>query len=308
MSAQLSAKEWQKISEYLDGQLAQREREHLEQQLKVRPELRAGLDDLRQTRALLRRAPRRRLPHNFTLSPQMLPKRRPLPFLVPLFSASSALATILAVVLVVMHLLPGTASQSTAAKPETMTLAQAPQTERAAEAGSTVTPTPMIILWNYVPAPEGQGGYGGGDAAKGNFPSGVAPEAPLSDHQLGVGGQPSPTEEMKALAEPQAATPQAKIASQPTQPAESEKPGLEAGQPPAAEKETAALNANGPILGLPSVSEEGKMTVPTEAVNQQSAIRKTTFPSFTWLVWPMRLVVFALLMGLAAILLWRRNR
>lgn len=68
---QISSRDWEALSAYLDGQLAQKERAHLEARLQEDAALRSGLEELRRTRAVLRRQPGLRAPRNFTLTPHM---------------------------------------------------------------------------------------------------------------------------------------------------------------------------------------------------------------------------------------------
>lgn len=67
------------LSAYLDGQLSSRQRRRLEARLEQEAALRQALEELRQTRALLRRLPAREVPRNFTLTPHMVGLRPPLP-------------------------------------------------------------------------------------------------------------------------------------------------------------------------------------------------------------------------------------
>jgi anti-sigma factor RsiW len=95
MTTSPSFRDIEQLSAYLDDQLPQAERTRLEIRLKSDPALTAALEDLRQTRALLRRTPRRRAPRNFTLSPRMAGIRPPVPRLVPVLSWASAVAMVL---------------------------------------------------------------------------------------------------------------------------------------------------------------------------------------------------------------------
>ena len=90
-----SLRDLEQLSAFLDGQLAQSEKTHLEARIKSDPALADALEDLRQTRALLRRTPHRRAPHNFTLTPRMAGIQPPVPRLVPVFSWASAAAMLL---------------------------------------------------------------------------------------------------------------------------------------------------------------------------------------------------------------------
>ena len=111
MKAQLSPKEWQQISEYLDDQLSPKEKNRLEERFRLRPDLQEGLEELRHTRLVLRSVPKRRVPHNFTLTPEMV-RPRSISRLFPVLSFSSALATILIIVTLALRLLPAISSSS----------------------------------------------------------------------------------------------------------------------------------------------------------------------------------------------------
>ncbi len=95
MNDSLSSRDLEQLSAYLDGQLPPAEAARLEARLNANPALQAALDELRQTRGLLRRAPRRRAPRNFTLTPRMAGLRPPAPRGVPILSWASALAALL---------------------------------------------------------------------------------------------------------------------------------------------------------------------------------------------------------------------
>jgi len=102
MSTQhLSPQEWQTLSAYLDGQLSPRERRQVETRLQARAEFRAALEELRQTRLILRSLPKRRAPRSFTLTPAMLEslggKRTKPRGAYPFFRLASALASFLLV-------------------------------------------------------------------------------------------------------------------------------------------------------------------------------------------------------------------
>ncbi|MEX1247528.1 MAG: hypothetical protein WEA61_03535 [Anaerolineales bacterium] len=76
MMNRLPAREIEQLSAYLDKELAQRERALLEQRLKFEPALARALKELESVRASLRRAPQRKAPRNFTLTPAMLAGRQ----------------------------------------------------------------------------------------------------------------------------------------------------------------------------------------------------------------------------------------
>jgi anti-sigma factor RsiW len=94
MTKNISMREWEALSAYLDEQLPAKERARLETRLNQAPELRSALEDLRRTRAVLRSQPRVRAPRNFTLTPDMVglkarPVRRASAY--PFFRLASAL-------------------------------------------------------------------------------------------------------------------------------------------------------------------------------------------------------------------------
>ncbi|TLN15339.1 hypothetical protein FDZ74_08495, partial [bacterium] len=125
---QLSPPEWQLLSAYLDDHVSPGERIQIEEKLASDDAFRQALLSLRQTRTVIRSMPRRRVPRNFTLTPDMVPARRTLR-LFPLMRLSSAFAAIAAVVLFAMQLLPGLrAASAPMAAPAAMelTAAQAP--------------------------------------------------------------------------------------------------------------------------------------------------------------------------------------
>jgi len=88
-------RELEQLSAYLDGQLKDSEAAKLESLLKTNPELASLLEELRQSKAILRQLPQRRAPRNFTLTPKMVGQRPPLPRTYPLFRFATGLATFL---------------------------------------------------------------------------------------------------------------------------------------------------------------------------------------------------------------------
>jgi anti-sigma factor RsiW len=83
------------LSAYLDGQLTPKERSRLEKKLQASADLRAAMEEMRRTRAVLRSQPRLRAPRNFTLTPEMAGLRKQGTRSTP-FSAYFGLASALA--------------------------------------------------------------------------------------------------------------------------------------------------------------------------------------------------------------------
>jgi len=93
-----SFRDIEQLSAFLDGQLSQAKKTRLEARLKSDPALTAALEELRQTRNLLRQTPRRRVPRNFILTPKMAGIRPPVPRAVPVLSWASAIAVLLFII------------------------------------------------------------------------------------------------------------------------------------------------------------------------------------------------------------------
>lgn len=128
MTMKITPPEWEAISAYLDGQLAQKERARLEARLQASAELRSALEDLRNTRTLLRSQPRVRAPRNFTLTPQMvggLAPRRSTPSLFPFMRLASAFAGLVFVLVLVADLFAGAPPVPTASMPQMAEVAMA---------------------------------------------------------------------------------------------------------------------------------------------------------------------------------------
>jgi len=104
VKSELSPRDWQEISTYLDQQLSPQARQRLETRLQHEPQLRSALDDLRILRVVLRSQPRLRAPRNFTLSPEMAGGRQKAPAY-PALRLVTVLASLLFVVLLVGDLI-----------------------------------------------------------------------------------------------------------------------------------------------------------------------------------------------------------
>jgi anti-sigma factor RsiW len=119
MRAQISNRDYEQLSAYIDGQLSSGEQQKLEERLRVRPELQAVLDDLKRTKMLLRMAPHRRAPRSFTLTPAMVGTQKArekhsfLPNLFPALSFASAIALFALVASLLFEFLPGSFSTMT---------------------------------------------------------------------------------------------------------------------------------------------------------------------------------------------------
>jgi hypothetical protein len=116
MKSDLSPRDWQEISSYLDRQISVEAQARLEERLKNEQDLRNALEDLHRAQALLRSQPRLRAPRNFTLTREMAGKRSGAPAY-PVLGLASALASLLFIFLLVGDLF----SQRAALAPSQMT-------------------------------------------------------------------------------------------------------------------------------------------------------------------------------------------
>lgn len=176
-------REMEQLSAYLDGQLSPSKKTRLEKRIRSDQALAAALEEIRQTRTLLRRMPRRRVPRNFTLTTRMAGIRPPIPRAVPALSWASAAAMLLFIFTLGANLV-GKISFGASA--------------------------PMLAA-----APSG---LGGGPAAATQAPATAAPAtqapamaapvtAPPAQLRADQTAQATPTPEIFAMAAPEAATP-----------------------------------------------------------------------------------------------------
>jgi hypothetical protein len=91
----ISFRDIERISAFLDNELSQAEKSRLELRLSTEPELAVELEELHQVRTFLRSTPQHRVPRNFTLTRRMAGIKPPVPRSVPLFSWASAVALLL---------------------------------------------------------------------------------------------------------------------------------------------------------------------------------------------------------------------
>ena len=160
----LNRHEWLLLSAYLDGELSNREKRQVEEWLQKDPASRTALEGLRRTRQVLRHAPQKPVPHNFTLTEDML--RKPLiPSFSRVFSYSAALAGLLLVAVLGLDLF------SNMNRAQTASNASAPVVEsfKADEdmaAATNEESAPQIIYWgNSGPLLGAYGKGGGGDGS-----------------------------------------------------------------------------------------------------------------------------------------------
>lgn len=131
MKPVISPRDIERLSAHLDGQLEPAQAQALLARLEREPHLREALERLTQVRGLLRRAPQRKLPRNFMLSPQVAGQRQPSGLSAwSGFNFASALAALaLLFVLVTDFSVNGLPSLPGATAEPMLMMAEAPQAE-----------------------------------------------------------------------------------------------------------------------------------------------------------------------------------
>ncbi|MEN4012879.1 MAG: hypothetical protein ROW48_12655 [Bellilinea sp.] len=174
MKEQLTSQEWILLSSYLDGELNPQEKMRVEALLQNNPHIQAAYESLAKTKAVLRSAPRRKAPRNFTLSPAVAQQPQRIFQWVPALRFSSAIAALAAVFMFVSQLMPGLAVRPlTAEQPamEIMAIPQANGEENLISPESVAQTTPPVVFWGGPPHPPSTAyGLGGADTAPGDHP------------------------------------------------------------------------------------------------------------------------------------------
>lgn len=280
----LSLVDYELISAYMDGQLSGREKNRLEEKLKTSFEWRMALDELQQTRAVLRKAPMRKVPHSFTLTRSMVQQnahRSWLPALAA-FRFSSALAVLSLVAVFALQLLPSAAPLSTPPMNASATGAETQKSLASPESAAADNPSGSQILnWS----PLGRGG-GGGDAPV--QPGLAAVEAPK-----GMGGGPEGVTPFNGgtISLPPQAVPSLPPASNPQ---------------PANPNDNSAPVEN-PILGVPAQGEGGQIISDSsyQALSDEFVSQTSSFWNSQRTAQASLLGVFVLASA-AALVTWRR--
>ncbi len=282
MKLNYSPKDWQLLSNYLDGQLTNREVSIVETRLNSEPQLKQTLMEMQQTRYLLQHAKKVSVPRSFTLTPEMAaqirPARKPL---FPFFSFASVIATIFLVVVILFEFLPGmlsgVMSQKSATSNEMLAMEAAPMAE---EALDSATP-PMIIEWGRPAGAYGMGG-GGGDA-------GIVSAPPVGG---GVEIEPEMPAEEPALA------------------AEEPAPAIEEERSVTKHADSEPITGAGPILGIRSAEETDAFNDSVLNILSESGIEPipTLSDPFPWLrVSQILLGSIAIISAITAIILRKRS-
>ena len=211
-----SSRDLERLSAYLDGQLSQTDRTRLEIRIQSDPALASALEEIRQTRAFLRRTPRRRAPRNFTLTPGMAGIRPPVPRLVPVLSWASAVAMLFFIFTLAAGLVGQLSLGAAASMPP-------PAPNAFAAAPAATVPPASVALAPMVPgnnaAPATPAPAVAAPATTAPLPGSSNP--PAADQTL----QPTPTGQASLMAAEQATPPAVTQLAQPS-------PALKAQQNP----------------------------------------------------------------------------
>ena len=275
IKGQLSSKDWELLSSYMDGELNPRDKARVEARLSAQPEFQEALDGLRRTKAILRKAPIRKVPRNFTLKAADVQPVKP-PRWIPTMQWSSAAVALVAVFLFASQLLPGFPGLATTASEKAVDsemgapeLAQPAQSLAAVPAADQATPE--VIYWGGPPAQaNGLGGMGGGGdgdrsvdcSLPGAICGGGAPELAVG----GGAGNEVPT----PMPFPQPPIPNIlpDLQTQPTEPARS----AIAAEP---------VTGTGPILGVRPDADRGAVLSETIAPAESLAVSDKSEPRST---------------------------
>jgi hypothetical protein len=90
----ISDRELGSLSAYLDGEVSHKDRERIEARINEDAEFAEFLEQLKNTRALIRNTPKLRAPRNYLLTPEMVGQASQPRRLFPVFRFASALATV----------------------------------------------------------------------------------------------------------------------------------------------------------------------------------------------------------------------
>ena len=149
MKNQMTTRDYELISAYLDNQLGAKERAIFEARLKADPDLRRELQEISKTRLLVRSLPRLRAPHNYFVKAEAI-QPRPTFRLASVFGIVSAVSSVLLALVIFGNSIFSTSSQVASAPPALNPVAQQ-SLPREAESSNTspVSPTeaaPAVMM------------------------------------------------------------------------------------------------------------------------------------------------------------------
>lgn len=293
MNNQLTPRQWQLLSAYLDNQLTQKEKGQAEELLQQSADARETLAALRRTHIILRALPVRKAPRNFTISAQ-LAKKPVIPTFNALLRFSSALAAVLLVAVLALDFLGLTAPAPAARVAEDAASEMLAMEALVEEVGEE----PQIIFWGGPAAMMGAYGKGGGDGFA--YGMGGGAEGPGFDIDGGAPDYIPPVVPLPEVALPEEGPIQEEESLLPAEQA----PSVES-EPisPLPEVETASepLTGSGPILGVRPREEQGALRTP---LGDEVPARRVGLPVSLRTIQ----IILAVLLVLTAIPAWLLRR
>jgi anti-sigma factor RsiW len=293
MTINISPRDWEALSAFLDDQLSTKERARLEHNLKERAELRTALEELRRTRAVLRSAPHLRAPRNFMLKAEMVGARKPASSFsgwLPAMRLTSAVASLMLIVVLFGDFLNSSrqANSMMAAQPvEAPVIQEAPTAEAAREAAPDASPEAMAL---QAPAPGAEPTatmqpLAAAAAEQGEYPP-PGEGAAASELSLQTGLMPTVTVTITSTGEAAAAM----------APPENAYPLPEM---------SAKIAPEASVEPAPEIVQDAG-----EVANMQQAVAAVPAEPFwtAWRIVELLLAVTALAAGLAALIMWRSGR
>lgn len=273
----LSSRDWELISAYIDGELNAQEKARLEERIKIHPEYQQAIEGLRRTKAILQKAPVRKVPRNFTLTQADVQQAR-LPRWIPSMQWASAAVALVAGFLFASQMIPGFVSQKSNAPTamESAAPTESPMAETAPQTMAADQAAPEVIYWGGTPMITGAVGMGGGGGAPDCSGAGA-----MCGGGAGVGGGiEAPAMEMpfpqppipNSLPDLQGGT-TAKIAAAPSEP----------------------VTGTGPVLGVRPEGDQGKVLGETQVdvPEVSGTARETKSPQTSTLLLAAAGVLFA---------------
>jgi anti-sigma factor RsiW len=257
----LSDRDLETLSAYLDGEISRKDRERLEARLLEDEELNNTLEQLQRTRTVMRGLPSMRAPRNYYLTPEMVGRKETVSRAFPVLRFASALASVLFILLFLGDLLVPRTELMTSSKE-----VQVAETIMEA-AESPVSEAPQI-------------------------------ESQLPEAQADQAMKMAPAEAEAAAPFPES-TP-----AQPSEPAAGLERLLATGVPAPEEESEDAVGEVEESFAAPNLLVEERATDTPIEDEFQPTVNYWTIVRFIEIF----LIVVALTTGLAALLLFRRNK
>ncbi|MCE1253735.1 MAG: hypothetical protein LWX83_09330 [Anaerolineae bacterium] len=292
MNREISSLDWQRLSDYLDNQLSPLEISKLEDEINQRRDLNDAFVELKATRFLLHNLPRRRAPHNFTLTMRDIPARRFNFTWLPGLS----FATVLSAIIFIFSLFYQPVLTNRSAS-QTLSISAVPmQAEAADKAAAEVnTQAAPMIFWGAPPMLAtgkggGGGGYGGGSGGgDGNAQMQVyaAPPVPAAPSE-------NPESAAPALAAPA--------------PEDTNNSGSVTAA--TALPQSAALTDSGPILGIRPTEQQGQEIPQAVALEPAAPVTPPLASNNVFYLFYIQIALGCLSLALAisTLIYWQRHK